>query len=205
MSTLMFRLPAAVAVSATLALGTALADWEKMDPDDGRIRLAYAGGLADGYSTWTHFNLGNKYICEAGWWDWDTGPHQISAVFCWSDDGSNGWHKNHVDPGDFINWFKSTRDIEKRDLSRGSDAESAVGTIRLVAYDRNRDLSGESVRECVGFMLPWNRLSGRKRDIFAKFLAVTVCGKDDLTTSEAQLVAIVQGLSVSGEFNALIE
>lgn len=68
-------------------------------------------------------------------------------------------------------------------------------------FDVDTRTYGEDIRECIGFRFFWER----RRDSYVKMLDVYACGKDGGLMTGDRFIEILSGLSIEGEFEALVD
>ncbi len=85
-------------------------------------------------------------------------------------------------------------------LTTGPTIETVLGEVGTTMFDVDTRTYGEEIRECIGFRTFWER----RRDGYIKILDVYACGKEGGLMTEERFVEILRGLSIKGEFEALV-
>ena len=181
--------------------------WKRVDSEDGIVRLAsspHADGMAEGVDQGTSRDMGNTFLGEFAWWgfsDWH--QYQIEAAF-WRAKDRGGWE-----------WFRSTGffgefgELDEAWIetssSKGPIIETVIGEITTYAFDIDSDTFGDDIRQCIGFTYGWDRRNLGGWQHYPKILDFYVCGNGGRLVSEQTLLTILSGLSIKGEFEALVE
>ena len=181
--------------------------WERVGREDGIIRLVsspYADGMAEGVEQGIDRDVGNVFHGEFAWWGFDDWhQYQIEAAFFWAED-RGGWE--WVRSNEFFDEFGALDESWiKTSASDGPVIGTIAGKITTYAFDIDSDTFGKDIRQCVGFTHGWDRryLGGWQH--YPKILNFYVCGNGGRMVSEKTLLTILSGLSIEGEFEALIE
>ena len=181
--------------------------WKRVDRADGIIRLTsspHADGMAEGVDQGTSRDMGNTFHVEFAWWGFDDWhQYQIEAAFYWAKD-RGGWE-----------WVRSTGFFDEfgaldsswieTGASDGPVIDSAIGEITTYAFDIDSDAFGEDIRQCIGFNHGWDHRNLGGWQHYPKILAFYACGNGGRMVSEETLLTILSGLSIGGEFEALVE
>ena len=172
------------------------------------LRLNTIGGVAERRWSATIRYGGATYRCEAARWGFDTfHTHRAEVRFCRSTRLST-WNGNdrEIASDDFFEFFHETRRADsKTRATAGLTVESVLGTLRTHAFDVDDSTFGDTYRQCLGFIAPWEADFEGVDGLYGKALAFYACGKWDRPISEKRLAAILSGLSVQDEFEALTE
>ena len=176
--------------------------YDRMDPEDGKILLDEVGGVPEGYQRGKDWDLGVVSYCDWAWWP-DVGPYKVQVMFCWAE-GPDGWGREYITTASFLDDFNATDDIDKSRASRVGTAETVIGTIEMVGFDIKRDTYGNFKRECIGFTKGWSPRRVFGELLSGKLLSVYVCGRRGLVMHDSKFVEILSGLSIGGEFEALV-
>ena len=142
--------------------------------------------------------------CELGWWGSERGRNRVQISFCWAE-GPDGWEKEYTPVGSFFNIFSALDDYSKSGSSLGPTVSSVLGDIESLAFDDERNTYGKVNRECIGFSHLWDprRVFGQRW--YGKYLSIYACGNDDRSMTEGMFLHILTGVSIEGEFEALVE
>lgn len=81
--------------------------FDRVDPEDGKIRLEQGGGVPDGYERGVDRYVGVVSYCDYAWWI-DKGAYNVQIMFCWAEQGRDGWKPEYATPTAFLNDFYST-------------------------------------------------------------------------------------------------
>ena len=87
----------------------------------------------------------------------------------------------------------------------GPIIETAIGDVVVYAFDVVKDRSHARYRECMGFHAVWDRGPGGMRGLFARTLVLVACDLRTSTMWEAKFTWLLSGMSIDGEFEALVD
>ncbi len=177
--------------------------FDRVDPEDGKIRLEQGGGVPDGYERGVDRYVGVVSYCDYAWWI-DKGAYNVQIMFCWAEQGRDGWKPEYATPTAFLNDFYSTDGVVKSRATPAGTVETAVGTIEMVGFDINEYTYGEDRRECIGFNKGWAPRVIYGEQWFGKIVSFYACGRLGLTIRKEKFLEILSGLSIEGEFEALV-
>ena len=204
---------ALVSVCLFCLVGIAQANWERMDPNDGRLRLHVGeliaksvAGLAEGYELQTIRDTGSVFYCELGWWGFQSGNrYKLQGDFCWTDD-RGGWDYSKTVPVALFRTFgEIDNSFSRTGAEEGPTISTVLGDIRTLAFDVDRDNFGETSREYIGFAQGFNAKTTQTWQHYKKVLYLYACGKNGLRMSEKRFLELLSGFSIEGEFEALVK
>ena len=189
-------------IVACLTLSSTAIAWQSipMTAEDGVIR--HSALEAEGYELWHDRHDGRNFYTEYRWWgfDADEGDILAQAAFWWAEDGG-WWNKDLIHKNGFLKNFGSVRDSPGMGLSTGPTIETVLGEVGTTMFDVDTRTYGEDIRECIGFRFFWER----RRDSYVKLLDFYVCGKEGGLMTEERFIEVLSGLSIEGEFDALVD
>lgn len=194
-------MPRWATVVALVAAGAMTISWTNvpMTSSDGTIRLS--GKEAEGYELWHHRDQGWSAWQEHRWWGFDEGDHIVQASFWYFTSDAGYWSDEEVRKDGFLDDFGALDGARDRRLTDGSTVASALGDIETLMFDVEEWTYDSPTRECVGFRHWWDRnLSG-----YRKILDFYACGKGGVLMPQRLFINILQGLSIKGEFDTLVE
>ena len=209
----MIRIAKVVLVLAAGILCTAWSGWSNMDPEDGRIGLTRGGDewVAEGYSTSTDRQAGHVYHFEQGWWGYeDTSTNRVEVRFDWGETLNRGWSNRWTGKTVFFDVFNATdSNYSERNATPGPVIETVLGQVETVGFDLDDGRSntyGEDKRRCLGFTVAWGRSHSFGITLYNKTLHVFACRhRHHGRMPKSRFQNILKGLSIEGEFDALIE
>lgn len=182
--------------------------WQRVDREEGIIRLessTFADGMAEGVDHGISRDLGNEYKSEFAWWgfsEWHR--YQIEVAFYWAEN-RGGWD-DWVRPSAFFDEFGAlNEEWIKIGAEKGPTIDTVIGEIKTFAFDIDSETFGEKIRECIGFTHGWDRRFVGGWNHYPKYLNFYACGTGGRRVSEETVLQILSGLSIEGEFDALIE
>ena len=201
-------------VTLALAAGvlcTAWSSWERMDPEDGRIGLTRDGDewVAEGYGNSMDRISGHVFRVEDGWWGYeDRRSSRVEIKFYWAETSTRGWSREWTGRGAFFGEFNATDNgFSKGGAEPGPTIETVLGDIETVGFDLDDggpDTYGDEKRQCLGFTVAWDESRNFGTRLHNKVLHVFACPHSG-SMAKWRLERILKGLSIEGEFDALIE
>lgn len=183
-----------------LVLSSTAVAWQgiPMTTEDGLIR--HSEREAEGYELWHDRHNGRNYYTEYRWWGSDEDDVVIQAAFWWAEDGG-WWDKDLIHKNGFLKNFGAVRNSPDMGLTTGPTIETILGEVETTMFDVVTRTYGEEIRECIGFRTFWER----RRDSYVKLLDFYACGTNGDLMTEDRFVEMLSGLSIDGEFEALVD
>ena len=131
-------------------------------------------------------------------WGAEDGDYRIVAAFWYAEDSGGDW-SNQARTDGFLGHFGSLFGSPGMRLTRGPTVATVLGDVETTEFDIDFPTHSDPPRQCIGFRTFWERY----RQSYTRTLDFYACVRDG-RMAEDQFVELLRGLSIEGEFEALV-